>query len=392
MKRHSTLQELAQELQTENAKKYDIVVPSSRLKMVEGQLTIQGESLDDALTQVLAESGISQSNAITLDVMNTAHGQISDKLGIPKKYYDRIIQHPELLDENVNYWLERANKNYFLRCFVDEAEQTGVIRAFLSDKFKVIDNYDVLMAALEAVKDSGVNLQIQDCDVTDKKMYVRFIAPEVEIDSPELLKNYRVPNGSPNQGKTGIISGFVISNSEIGYGQFSISPRAGVLACSNGMIFHDDAFKKTHLGAQMDAFSSIQWSEDTRQKNIDLIIAQVKDAINTYISEDYFAAKVQHLEEVGKKELEHPFEVVKNVSKNLQFSEDRQADLLNYFTQGADVTAFGVCQAMTYYGQVCEDAELQFDMEKEAVAMLENVEAYDKPMKKRTVKATAAAN
>lgn len=392
MKRHSSLQELANELLAENAKKYDIVIPSSRIKMVEGQLIVQSEELGDDLSKVLAESGISQSNGITLDVMHTAHGNISDKLGIPKKYYDRLLQEPELLDENVNYWLERANKNYFLRCFVDKEEKTGVVRAMLSDRFKVIDNYDVLMAALDAVKESGVNLSIQTCDVTDKKMYIRFVAPEVEVDSPELLKNYRVPDGSPNEGKTGIISGFVISNSEIGHGQFSISPRAVVLACRNGMIFHDDAYNKTHLGGQMDAFSKIEWSEQTKQHNIQLIISQVQDAIRTYISDDYFTAKIRHLEEIGRKKLDHPFEVVKNVSKNLSFSEEKQAELLNYFTQGGDTTAFGVCQALTYYGQVCEDADTQFEMEKEAVAMLENVESYDKPMKKKTVKATAAAN
>jgi hypothetical protein len=324
--------------------------------------------------------------------MGTAHTNISEKLGIPKKYYDRLLEHPKLLDENVNYWLSSAGKNYLLRNFVDKTEQTGVCRALLSDRFKVIDNFDVLMATLDAVKSSGVNLKIQDCDITDTRMYMRFVAPEVEVDSPELLKNYRVPNGSVNQGKTGIISGFIISNSEVGCGQFSISPRAVVLACSNGMVFKDDAFQKTHLGVQMDAFSQIEWSEETRQHNINLIISQVKDAIKTYISEEYFTRKIQHLEQLGKTKLEHPFEVVKNVSKNLAFSEEKQADLLNYFTQGGDTTAFGVCQALTYFGQVCEDADFQFELEKEAVTMLENIEVYDKPMKKKTLKTTAMMN
>ena len=392
MKRHITLSELAEELKADNAKKYDIVIPSSKIKMVDGQLIVSNEELEDGLANVLAESGIVQANILTLDVMDTAHGNISDKLGIPKKYYDRMLTHTPLLDENVNYWLERAKKNFFLRNFVDTAEKSGICRAMLSDRFKVIDNFDVLMAALEAVKESGVNLQIQDCDITDKRMYIRFVAPDVEVDSPELLKSYRVPNGSEDQGRTSIVSGFVISNSEIGHGQFSISPRAVVLACKNGMVFKDDSYKKTHLGGQMDAFSQIEWSEDTRQLNMNLIISQVKDAIKTYISEDYFTRKIQQLEEVGKKKLEHPFEVVKNVSKSLSISEDKQADLLNYFTQGADTTAFGVCQALTYLGQVCEDADLQFELEKEAVSMLENIETYDKPMKKKTIKSTALAN
>lgn len=392
MKRHITLQELAEELRVDNAKKYDIVIPSSKIRMADGQLIVSNEELNEGLSSVLADSGISESNELKLDVLSTAHGNISDKLGIPKKYYDRMLDNDGILEYNVNYWLEKANKNYFLRNFVDKQEQTGVCRALLSDRFKVIDNFDVLMATLEAVKGSGVNLKIQDCDVTDKRMYVRFVAPDIEVDSPELLKSYRVPNGSDNQGKTGIISGFVISNSEVGHGQFSISPRAVVLACQNGMVFKDDAFQKTHLGGQMDAFSQIEWSDDTRENNMKLIISQVKDAIKTYISEEYFTRKIQHLEELGKTKLNHPLEVVKNVSKNLSFSEDKQHDLLNYFIQGADTSAFGVCQALTYYGQVCEDADFQFELEKEAVSMLENIESYDKPMKKKTVKTTAMSN
>jgi hypothetical protein len=392
MNRHITLTELAEQLRTDNAKKYDIVIPSSSIQMVEGQLMISSGEMGDDLAKVLAQSGIVSAGALNLTVMGTAHANISEKLGIPKKYYDKMIQHPELLDENVNYWLSNVNKNYFLRNFVDKEEKTGMCRALLSDRFKVIDNYDVFYAALEAVKESGVNLQIQDCDITDTRMYIRFVAPEIEVQSPELLKNYRVPNGSPNQGSESIISGFVISNSEIGHGTFSISPRAVVLACKNGMVFKDDSYKKTHLGGQMNAFSQIEWSEDTRQLNMNLIISQVKDAIKHYISEDYFTAKIQHLEAKGKKELEHPFEVIKNVSKSLSFSEDKQADLLNYFTKGADTTAFGVCQALTYYAQACDDADLQYDLEQEAVAMLDNIESYDKPMKKKTVKTTAMSN
>ena len=148
-----------------------------------------------------------------------------------------------------------------------------------------------------------------------------------------------MPNGNPSG--NGIITGFVISNSETGFGTFSISPRAVVLACSNGMIFKDDAFAKRHLGSKLDEYSSIDWSEGTRTKNFELVCSQVKDAITTYASKDYLTGKIQDLQNKGNKQLEHPIDCVKNVTKHLTITEDKEKCILDYFFKSGDSTGFG---------------------------------------------------
>lgn len=50
-------------------------------------------------------------------------------------------------------------------------------RAFLSDRYSVIDNLDVLTATLDGVRQAGVDVSIDRCDLTDRRMYVRIIAP-----------------------------------------------------------------------------------------------------------------------------------------------------------------------------------------------------------------------
>jgi hypothetical protein len=209
-----------------------------------------------------------------------------------------------------------------LRTFIDREQRTGIARAMLSDRYNVLDNYDVMLATLEAIRESGINVQIESGDITDTKFYMRFICPILKMEAPELLKNYRVPNGT--QGGNGIISGFVISNSETGNGKFSISPRAVVLACRNGMIFKDALFQKTHLGAKMEEYTTIDWSEETRQKNYQLVISQVKDAIKFYASQEFLGAKIHELLEKGNKELSHPIEAVKNVTKALSISDEKK--------------------------------------------------------------------
>lgn len=391
-----TLQELVDQLKGQNLLKKDMVVPASCILFREGNLIIRNTAGNDSLNTMLAETGIARmgdsGNEIILSPLDHCHGQVAAKLDIPKGYYDRMLNgEVGLLDTNVNHWLGKNEGSYFIRSFVDPSEEKGIARAFLSDRYNVIDNYDVLFAALEAVKNAGVNLTIDSCDITDRKMYIRFIAPDIEIQAPELLKNYKVPGGSPRNGNTGIISGFVVSNSEIGAGQFSVSPRATVLACSNGMTFRDDAFNKIHLGSKMEAYSSINWSEETKQKNYSLIVSQVKDAVTTFISADYLGQRVAKMVEQGSEKLKHPVDAVKNVSKFLQLSEEKESSLMDFFIQGGDTTAFGVSQALTFHAHSKSDADEQFDLELAATDFLGDVKKFDRPAVKKA-SALSSAN
>lgn len=280
-----------------------------------------------------------------------------------------------LIDHNVTHWLHNAKKNYLLRSFIDKENKEGVARGLLSDRYNVMDNYDVMLATLQAVKETGVNVQIESGDITDKKFYLRFTCPDIEVEAPELLKNYKVPNGNPSG--NGIITGFVISNSETGFGTFSISPRAVVLACSNGMIFKNDAFAKRHLGSKLDEYSSIDWSEGTRTKNFELVCSQVKDAIKTYASKDYLTGKIQDLQDKGNKQLEHPIDCVKNVTKHLAVAEEKEKSILDYFFKSGDSTGFGVTQALTYFAQHDANPEERYELETKGVEILTDIDSFD---------------
>jgi hypothetical protein len=386
-----SLQEIVEALQTQTLLKQDFVVPSKYLRMDNTNLVVLNQEKLDSLSKLLLDTGIAVNEndieKIELAVLDCCHTQIGSRLDIPKKYYDKMLgntmaQH--ILDYNVTNWFRLKNENNFLlRTFIDKEEKTGIARAILSDRYNVLDNYDVMLATLDAIRESGINVQIESGDITDTKFYMRFVCPDIEMDAPDILKNYRVPDGS--QGGNGIISGFVISNSETGNGKFSISPRAVVLACRNGMIFKNDAFQKTHLGSKMEEYTTIDWSEETRQKNYELVCSQVKDAIKYYASEEYLGAKIHELIEKGNKELNHPIETIKNVSKHLSISEEKESSILNYFIKSGDTNAFGVTQALTYFAQHNASPEERYEIESESVMILDSIEEFDKVEVKRVV-------
>ena len=239
--RKGDIETLVAKLKEQMLLKVDLIVPSENIRMDgNANIVISGridgsEETNDELTGILRQLKIQTKGELILQPFNTAHGQLKERLDIPAKYYDRLMRHPELLQANINYWMKEVNKNYFLRIFEDKSTNTGYLRTILSDKFFTLDNWDVLLATMDAVKESGVKLEIESCDISENKMYVRFIAPGVERDASKILKNYKLPDGSePNNPK--ICAGFVVSNSEIGCGRFFVAPRLIVLACKNGKI------------------------------------------------------------------------------------------------------------------------------------------------------------
>jgi hypothetical protein len=402
MKRQVNLQELVSELKTQTLQKRDLVIPASHLSMENGRIVIHNVSGNDALSKILYETGISQTGEghlqrLVLDRLDTIDPHLIDKLGIPTKYFEKCDTEEDiaLLDQNVNHWLRKLKGNYLLRTFVDKEESHGVARALLSDRFRTIDNYDVLLATLQAInevkKETGIDIQLDDkgCDISDKRLTMRFIAPQVEIDAPQLLKNYR-PNGGGSGVGNGIISGFSVSNSEVGAGQFSIAARVKILRCDNGMIITQESFKQRHLGAKMEEFQV--WSEESRQKNLELVISQIKDSVKEYVSAECLGRVVAKLEEKAGYEVKHPVDCIKQVSQSIGISDEKADDILNIFMKSGDASAFGITQAFTLFAHTKGTAEEQFDIENRAMEVLESVEGFDKPLPKKTTKTQAQLN
>src|SRR5260370_40449694 len=94
--------------------------------------------------------------------------------------------------------------------------------AILSDGYKFIDNLDVLLAALDGVRQSGVPVQVDGCDLTERRMYVRVVCEQVRTLAPALLAGYRSPfTGAAGADNPVVFSGFMLTNSETGCGAFT---------------------------------------------------------------------------------------------------------------------------------------------------------------------------
>src|SRR6266498_1644233 len=371
--RAATLAEMAELLKDQQARALDVVASAGAISCRGGELLVAGTEAAIDLNGVTPTAG-------RYRLSETAEGGIADKLSIPRSYLRRMReQHLDLYDINVNAWLKRSDAKYLVRLLRSDACEVclgerrvmdpndhdrwthcpqcdgqdpadGIVRAFLSNGYRIIDNFDVLTAALHGITDAGVHVEIRSADLSEQRMYVKVWAPEVAALAPSLLAGYRSPfdGGAVRVGNGGwsveaaravaareglgyqpgtepvLFAGFEFSNSETGGGTFSISPQIVVQICGNGLTVTAEAAKKRHVGARMDE-GVVEWSAQTQRRNLDLISSQITDAVAKWLSPQFVAAKAAELEADAGTPVAEPAETVQVVAKKLAFTE-READ------------------------------------------------------------------
>lgn len=123
------------------------------------------------------------------------HSQMAEKLEIPKRYYDRMRNagKTELLVENVNAWL--GGKERRLVRILD-----GRIRAILSDRYRIMDNYDVVFLALDEFRKKETT-EIYRANLTKTILYLKVVDRTLTVEIRE---------------EDVIYGGLIIRNSEVG--------------------------------------------------------------------------------------------------------------------------------------------------------------------------------
>ena len=371
--RNGDLASLVALLRDQNARKVDVVAPASKIRSEGGVIVVQ-----DASTEI-TDDGVTVREA-RLQPGTVFDEGIADKLKIPLAYVRRIhAERPDLYDANVNGWLhdENEGRKFLVRSFTSPTPESeiGFARSLQSDTYKVVDNFDALTAALDGVRKAGVAVDITKCDLTERRMYVKVNAPLVQAYAPDLLSGYRPVNPSdlgPHAARRDVVSaGFVLSNSEVGGGAFSITPQITVLVCTNGLTITKDVVRAVHLGSRLDE-GIIRWSEDTQRKTLELITSKAADAVRTFLDVDYVTAQIRALEAQAGKPIEGKLDdQVRLVAKKCLFTEEVTEGVLDHFIRGGQFTAGGVLHAVTSFAQTLDDADAAYALEESGVKALE---------------------
>lgn len=382
---NADLQDVVRILEDQKARAIDLVVPGSQMRFRDGNLIVNG------VEHVLDTDGVTNPNGTYRPTVVADEG-LAEKLGIPTAFLRSLRSggRTDLIDANLNGLLRgkfRAGadgmqeihapegRSFLARLFRGDADEQGIMRALLSPRYKVMDSLDALLALLAGIQAAGVNVK-PEVDLTDRRMIVRVVAPEITAYASDLLTGYR----SPFSGQTGtenptVFAGLVFSNSEVGNGAWSLTPRMVVQVCTNGMTMTKDAVRSVHLGgAQEDGV--VNYSEETQAKALEVVTLKTRDAVKTFLNVDYMRSALDSLtEKAGKpvKGSDAPT-VIKTVGTTLGFTKTEQASILDHFLNGGQQTAGGLMQAVTAYVQADEvDADRRLEIEGRATRVLDLV-------------------
>ena len=317
MKNGKTIVELATEIARQQESKRDFMINTNKVNAFVHNNNLElGFPIKD-----------NDNELFTAPLTSNGHIQLGQYCDIPKKYYDILLKHPELLQRNVQHWLELNSDKRIIRTL------DGQNRAVLSDKYRRLDNFDLAQNVLPMINE--VNATIESCEITDKKIYIKAITHKIQAE---------VKKGDV------VSAGIIISNSETGNGSLSIKPLIYRLVCSNGAIADDYAMRKYHAG-RVEEMSQIEFSNETINAEDKAFWLKVRDLVKFSLSEVTFEKIVNSMRESTERKIENPDKAIELATKKYSFNEAENSDILKHLIQGGDLTSWGLGNAVTRMAQ-----------------------------------------
>lgn len=367
--RNASRDELQAVLTDQHAAKHDLIVPANQLQYRSGRLILAGQGSVE-----MSLDGVTRHDVV-LEPTDHFEKQLATRLGIPQAFYAKHRpHHVGQLDGMVNYWLAQQDRNVMVRSF--RQGDTGSARAIVSDRYLIIDHFDFMGAVRKGIEASGRSVVMDELNLTDTKLRVDFVCPDVTAVAGDLLKGYT----SPFSGNTGdenpiVQAGFRVTNSEVGAGRFRCDPWAKFLVCDNGMTItkfaSDLSISRTHRGAQL-LEGAVQMSGQTMLKSLELLAEQVRDSVQAFLDPTWFGAKIAEIEAKAVRPIEpgKVMEVVATVSNRLHFTADETDLVFADFIAGGQLTNGGVMQAITATAQRLGDPERAAHLQENAIEAL----------------------
>lgn len=286
---------------------------------------------------------------LTLRITDHAHGQMSEKVLGPggRKYWDRMCDAaPDLAATNANYWLHREPERRLLRMVapVTEPEQQAVgaigatmtLRAFLSDTYRTVDNFDLAQTALPVIAGSGAWLE--EAHVSETRMRLRFVTGGEDVFALARQRGVDVSTVLSQQGMAAreiVRMGFSLTNSEVGAGSIAIEPWAEVVRCLNGMVC-SEPLRQRHVGKRGNDDQA--WSQSTMVLDDAAFLLKVRDRMQEALSETNKIRAAQLIAKASGTPIAVPvevptFEFVRNVGRKLELTDREVAMFSDEVTQ-----------------------------------------------------------
>jgi hypothetical protein len=386
MKTGRTLQEIAQELDRQAHTRKDYIAPQGKVEAkVIGTKMATATEPAPAAEQARQDIVLDGFNGQALAIRPWAHNQLSDALGIPRKYYDRMrTEQPELLARNINTWLQADPDNKRMIRTLD-----GQVRAVLSPKYRPLDNFDLAQAILPKLLD--LQAQVMSVELTETRFYIKAILPTLSDELPAGMTwgsgHNAIAEYRGNQAGR-VVAAIVVSNSDVGAGTLRVEPSVFTTWCTNLAIMAEAAMRKYHIGRAFDANDSLEvFRDETRRADDRAFWLKVQDVAAAAFDAKVFQAAVAQIRAAAQAPIvskELPA-VVDVTVKRLALPADTGNSILTFLARGGDLSKWGLSSAITATANEYGDYETATALERAGGEVLAMTDREWQPI------ATAAA-
>src|SRR5580765_4228648 len=162
MKTGLTLSEMAKELERRQSAKRDFIADTRQLSAVS-----DGKHLQIALPN---------GPALALSQGPVFQEQVCGHYKIPRDYAGRIrAEHPALYAQTLNTFFREEPARRMVRVLDNNA------RAFLSDRYRPLDNFDLSNAVLPVLM-SAPEIRIESTEFTERRFYLKAVLPRIQTE------------------------------------------------------------------------------------------------------------------------------------------------------------------------------------------------------------------
>lgn len=330
MKQGRTLTALAAELERQRSTKKDYKAPSTLMSMESGSKLVMMRSLADSED---------------FNMTRLCHQQVAEALNIPQKFYDHLQEkHPVILDYTVSKLFRREPATRLIRTI------DGNARAFLSDRYRPLDNYDLAEAILPVFQEND-GYRVESCEITEKKLYIKIISDRIQA---------RVVGDT-------VQSGIVVSNSEVGCGSLKVEPLLFTLSCLNGAIANEYGMRRFHIGKKDSEIEAVEeyFADETKRADDKAFWLKVRDVVRGSFDQVRFDRLVHKLNKTNERAIDgDPAKVVEVVAKRYALNDDERGGVLKHLSRGGNLSQYGLLNAVTRQAQDVDDYERATELER----------------------------
>ena len=312
----NSLQNLLLKVQDQASRTADYLAPTHDLQKI---------TSDNGRPQVVIEQRGGEPTKI-FDINDVAFTQIAGHAEIDARTARRLqSEYSPEFDALINAIWQKKPAVRMLRTHAAEmaagdytgaAVSDGLLRAFVSDKFKTFDNVNLMEAALPQLMDSP--LQVVTADVTDKRLYLR-------------LRSLTQTGTGASVGDI-MANGIGLQNSEVGAGSVSVYQIAWTLACLNGMQTQNKT-RSSHITSARDSDDWGLLSDAAKDADNHALELKIRDLVGVYSSRDAFDQVIEQMKQAAADVIDgvavEKTAVVENLGKVMQLTKKETSSVLD---------------------------------------------------------------